>query len=315
MLERKRTVAEPTAKEPEKPDEIFIHPSYYSLTIDRGKDQRAQNLKIGNGEEITDSGDGLYSVHVGRLTRELIVSSRKKGPLKKYSYDGDDLIVRGQPREFPAANSTFVDIIAESLGMNIRLASEKLKIHYNGPEGEKKAIIFIDCREIIDNYTILPFRKHNVARSEICEEFVSVGVARIDADSVYTDDLWENDSAIAERAYHNLIEDANYQGLLEDRVAYAAFSIDMTKADNRQLQLLMFAPESKMLAPVPMLFGACWVNSDEGSAFETCAPEHTWDGYLMDIGKKHIATRKGKVLDWSSFDRAWQNSKFDVSES
>ena len=45
MLERKRTVAEPTAKEPEKPDEIFIHPSYYSLTIDRGKDQKGPELE------------------------------------------------------------------------------------------------------------------------------------------------------------------------------------------------------------------------------------------------------------------------------
>ena len=286
-------MSENTVKHP--PKEVDIQLSLYSLLVDTEGDEKLHGLKIGSGNKV-------YDVHIGRLSKKVSIKADGE-TLKLYSYKGDNLVINGEEKPSPTIDCTLIDIINDSLGGNIKMISEP-SIGYTGPEDDKIAIIFVDCRSVLGDYRLFPFMR----QSEDGETWSSTYKQIFG--KTYSGEAFHLAGEAACKAYLKICEEPSFNETLKPGVIYTAFLVG--RELRVPISLLTYESSNSMLDSVPMLFGAKWSNSLEGAKLKTMAPNGAWDEYIEDIGKKYITISRDEVLDWASFGRAWKNSIFSM---
>lgn len=278
------------------PKEVDIQLNLYSLSIDTERDEKLHGLKVGNGSPSND-GDGIYNVHIGRLSRKVSVKAGGE-ILKLYNYKGNNLIINGEEVPSPVGGEALIKIINDSLGGNVRMVDEP-SFGYIGPDGEN-AIIFVDCRSVLADHRLFPFIRKATDGSSWSSTYQQI------YSKTHSEEVFYLAGEVACKAYKRIREEPSFGGALKPEVIYTAFLV--SPESRLPISLFTYEPSSSMLAPVPMLFGAKWSNySFNGAKLKVMVPDKTWNEYMEDIGKKYI-TISNEVLDWARLERAWNNS-------
>ena len=292
-------VSESTARS--APKEVDIQLNLYSLSIDTERDEKLHGLKVGSGSP-SNNGDGVYNVHVGRLLRRVSVKAGGE-ILKLYGYKGNNLVINGEEMPSPVGDKALIEIINDSLGGNVKILNEP-SFGYIGPDDEKNAIIFVDCRSVLADYRLFPFMRKPADGSSWPSTYQQI------FHKTYSGEVYHLAGEVARKAYARICEDPSFSMALKPEVIYVAFLV--SPESRVPISLFIYEPGNSMIQSVPMLFGGKWANSPEGAKLKTIAPSETWDEYIEDIGKKYVAISQNEVLDWTSFERAWKNSIFST---
>lgn len=280
----------------EKGEELRILPNCYLLSVDAEKDKLLDDVKIGNG--VIQSKDDLYGVHIGHLSKKLVVRNQEK-ILKRYDYRDGNLLIRGEAKKL-FIDSTFLAVINESLDSNIKIGEPT--IAYAEENRERNAIVFVDCGEVITDYSLFPFKSGSTSSAARWSQTYAQ-IAR----KTYSKETFEVFGNKAQNAYYTCEE--QYNQFFDDDVVYIAFCVNLNNS-RLPISMLTYEPKSKLMHATPVLFGASWSNNTD-CKIKTMVFDKTWDSYINDISKKFVAPTRNKILDWGSLDRAWMNSRFD----